>query len=104
MTKPQTEALHAASEGLDARPLTEIAEILAAGQIAAAEVVRAAEAQITQVAELMANSISSHARLHYIAAGSSGLMAAADAQELGGTFSTNNAGLQVYLGAFGAKK
>ena len=26
------------------------------------------------------------------------------AEELGGTFSTNNAGLQVYLGAFGAKK
>jgi N-acetylmuramic acid 6-phosphate etherase len=97
MTKPQTEALHAASEGLDARPLTEIAEILAAGQIAAAEVVRAAEAQIAQGAELMAHSISSHARLHYVAAGSSGLMAAADAQELGGTFSIPPSQIRIHM-------
>ena len=35
----------------------------------------------------MADTIRGGGRLHYIAAGSSGLMAAADAQELGGTFS-----------------
>ncbi|NRB01597.1 MAG: N-acetylmuramic acid 6-phosphate etherase, partial [Rhodobacteraceae bacterium] len=43
--------------------------------------------QIAVASTAMARAIRSGGRLHYAAAGSSGLMAAADAQELGGTFS-----------------
>ncbi len=45
----------------------------------------------------MARTINAGACLHYAAAGSSGLMAAADAQELGGTFSIPAAQLRIHM-------
>lgn len=82
-----TETLHEAAVGLDCRPLSEVSEILAEGQIAASVAVRQVVEDIAAASRAMAQTIRSGGRLHYAAAGSSGLMAAADAQELGGTFS-----------------
>ena len=87
MTAKITEHLHDAASGLDARPAAEVAAILAEGQIAAALALRGAVPHLAQAAGVMARSLRSGGALHYAAAGSSGLMAAADAQELGGTFS-----------------
>ncbi|MEM7752255.1 MAG: N-acetylmuramic acid 6-phosphate etherase [Pseudomonadota bacterium] len=87
MVAKTTEHLHTEARALDARPPLEVASILADGQVAAATSVHNALSQICAAASAMAGAIRNGARLHYVAAGSSGLMAAADAQELGGTFS-----------------
>ncbi|MFQ6548447.1 N-acetylmuramic acid 6-phosphate etherase [Aestuariibius sp. 2305UL40-4] len=97
MTTPQTEALHDTAKGLDADAPVDIASVLVEGQIAAATAVRAATAQIAVAAAAMARSISNGGTLHYVAAGSSGLMAAADAQELGGTFSIPATQLRIHM-------
>ena len=87
MAGTQTEALHEAAKGRDERPRVEIASLLAEGQIRAATSLREALDGIAGGSAAMAKSIREGGALHYVAAGSSGLMAAADAQELGGTFS-----------------
>ena len=92
-----TEALHAAARGLDQRPLPEAAALLAEGQIAAATSLRAALDPIAAGAEAMARTIRAGGVLHYAAAGSSGLMAAADAQELGGTFSVPASQIRIHM-------
>ena len=81
-----TERLHDDALGLDARPLSEAAAILVEGQIVAAKAVGGATDAICQGASAMAETLNSGGKLYYIAAGSSGLMAAADAMELGGTY------------------
>ena len=97
MSQAATEALHDLAEGLDARPPTEIALILAEGQIAAAAAVRDAAPDIAEAAGALARTIAGGGVLHYVAAGSSGLMAAADAQELGGTFSIPASQLRIHM-------
>ncbi len=97
MNALSTEALHEAANGLDARPLHEIAGVLVEGQIAAAMAVRGALGEISAAASLMASTLKAGGVIHYIAAGSSGLMAAADAQELGGTFSIPASQLRIHL-------
>ncbi|WP_270732859.1 N-acetylmuramic acid 6-phosphate etherase [Shimia sp. Alg240-R146] len=87
MPAKATEKIHANAEGLDARPLAEVADILAKGQVEAAHATLPARMDIVAGGEAMARTIQAGGTLHYIAAGSSGLMAAADAMELGGTFS-----------------
>jgi N-acetylmuramic acid 6-phosphate etherase len=81
-----TEQIHQHAIGLDARPLAEVAEILAKGQAEAAQAPLPERKNIVSGAEVMAQTIATGGMLHYVAAGSSGLMAAADAMELGGTF------------------
>ncbi|SMX48063.1 N-acetylmuramic acid 6-phosphate etherase [Maliponia aquimaris] len=97
MTGRRTEALHDAARGLDQRPLAEVAALLAEGQIAAAAVLRDALTPIASGALAMARTIRQGGVLHYAAAGSSGLMAAADAQELGGTFSIPSAQIRIHM-------
>ncbi len=97
MGKAATEALHHLAKGLDDRPLTEVAEVLVDGQIAAADAVRAATSQIAHAATALARVLRAGGVLHYVAAGSSGLMAAADAQELGGTFSIPASQLRIHM-------
>ena len=92
-----TEALHDMAKGLDERPLVEVASLLAEGQIAAAASVRDALDDIVGGAKAMANSLNAGGTLHYVAAGSSGLMAAADAQELGGTYSISPDNLRIHM-------
>ena len=92
-----TEQLHPNARGLDQRPLAESAALLVEGQIAAASSVRRAATAISRAAPSMANSIRTGGVLHYVAAGSSGLMAAADAQELGGTFSIPPRNIRIHM-------
>ncbi len=97
MSALQTERLHDQAVGLDARPLIEVAEVLAEGQIAAAAAVRATYPTIAASASAMSRTVRAEGVLHYVAAGSSGLMAAADAQELGGTFSIPASRLRIHM-------
>ncbi len=92
-----TEELHDAAMGLDELPPHRIASILVEAQICAATAVRLALPMICDGATAMAQTIRSGGTLHYVAAGSSGLMAAADAQELGGTFSIPSAQLMIHM-------
>lgn len=92
-----TEHLHGSAAGLDQRPPAEIAALLADGQVAAATSVQRSIPAICSGAAAMARSIEAGGCLHYIAAGSSGLMAAADAQELGGTFSIPAHQLRIHM-------
>ena len=92
-----TEQLHPKAGGFDALPLEKSAMILADGQIQAAETTRTAITQISTGAEAMANTIRSGGVLRYVAAGSSGLMAAADALELGGTFSIPPVQIRIHM-------
>ncbi|WP_300038789.1 N-acetylmuramic acid 6-phosphate etherase [uncultured Roseobacter sp.] len=97
MPAKTTELLNEGAAGLDRRPPAEIASLLAAGQISAAATVPHAIHAICAGAETMARTIAAGGCLHYAAAGSSGLMAAADAQELGGTFSIPAAQLRIHM-------
>jgi N-acetylmuramic acid 6-phosphate etherase len=56
------------------------------GQLAAVSAVSSALPQIERASEMMARALSGDGRLIYVAAGSSGLMALADAAEQAGTF------------------
>ena len=97
MTGTQTEALHEMAMGLDERPMNDVAAILAQGQMAAAASVAPVVSDIARGATAMADTIRAGGILHYVAAGSSGLMAAADAQELGGTFSIPPGQLRIHM-------
>ncbi len=84
--KQGTEGRHNLAAGLDALALEEAASILASAQADASRAVGPACGAIADASALMANSISGGGRLIYAGAGSSGLMAMADALELPGTF------------------
>ena len=86
MAERQTEMRHERAEGFDQLPEVEALTILAQGQVAAAEAVSSAIPEIARGAALMAATIANGGRLIYAAAGSSGLMALADALELPGTY------------------
>ena len=86
MTDRQTERPHAQAPGLELRADADILTLLAEGQAAAAASVGSAIADIARGATLAAASIAGGGRLIYAAAGSSGLMALADALELPGTY------------------
>lgn len=97
MTAKTTEHLHSCAAGLDQRPEAEIALLLAIGQAAAAAAVQRAIPDICEGAGAMARTLDGGGCLHYVAAGSSGLMVAADAQELGGTFSISPNQLCIHM-------
>ncbi|RRI04422.1 N-acetylmuramic acid 6-phosphate etherase [Mesorhizobium tamadayense] len=86
MAETRTEALHQNAEGLDVQAPAAILSFLANAQIEAAKAVHGAIPAIAEAAELIARQLKSGGRLAYAAAGSSGLMAVADALELPGTF------------------
>lgn len=86
MPAPTTEKLHDRARELDLLPLDQAARILMEGQIAATAAVVPTAAALAEGGRAMADSVRAGHRLWYIGAGSSGLMAAADALELGGTF------------------
>ena len=82
----QTEQMHEDAAGLDALPLEIVAGKLFAAQSDALRVVETALASIARGGEVMADAVRDGNQLIYAAAGSSGLMALADACELAGTF------------------
>jgi N-acetylmuramic acid 6-phosphate etherase len=86
MAEKQTEQRHRHAGGLDLLPASEVLGLLHQGQVAAAEAAGAALPAIGEAATLAAQTIRDGGRLVYAAAGSSGLMALADALELPGTF------------------
>ena len=86
MSRTATEAGHGDAEGLDARPSHDVLALLAQGQQAASTAVDAAIPAINDAATLAAHALRSGGRLVYVGAGSSGLMAMADALELPGTY------------------
>jgi N-acetylmuramic acid 6-phosphate etherase len=81
-----TESRHPDAQGLQDRPAEAVLARLLAGQRAAAGAVEAAIPAIARAAEAAAEAIAGGGRLAYAGAGSSGLMALADALELHGTF------------------
>ncbi|MGV8832115.1 MAG: N-acetylmuramic acid 6-phosphate etherase [Devosia sp.] len=86
MTTPQTEMIHASAEGFDVRADSDALMILATAQVEAAKATQGAVTEIAAAARMAADSLAAGGRLIYAAAGSSGLMALADAVELPGTF------------------
>ncbi|MBZ9795637.1 N-acetylmuramic acid 6-phosphate etherase [Mesorhizobium sp. ES1-4] len=86
MAETRTEAQHGNAEGLDIQAPEAILGSLADAQVEAAKAVRNAIPSIARAAEIIAGSLSGGGKLAYAAAGSSGLMALADALELPGTF------------------
>ncbi|CAN7275234.1 N-acetylmuramic acid 6-phosphate etherase [Mesorhizobium sp. LjNodule214] len=86
MAEKRTEAHHQNAEGLDIQAPDAILSFLADAQIEAARAVRGAIPTIAKAAEIIAGQLASGGKLAYAAAGSSGLMALADALELPGTF------------------
>jgi N-acetylmuramic acid 6-phosphate etherase len=86
MAAGRTEGRHDHATGLDERRPVDALKVLADGQKAAAAVVDAALGDIAAASRLAADALSSGGRLVYVGAGSSGLMAMADALELPGTY------------------
>lgn len=86
MSARQTELSHPKASGFDLLDSSEALSILARAQVDAAEAVEAAIPALSQGAKLAAKAIAGGSKLVYAAAGSSGLMALADALELPGTY------------------
>jgi N-acetylmuramic acid 6-phosphate etherase len=86
MSQKATEARHGKAEGLDTRAPADVLALLASGQQEAAGAVDAAIPALGEAADLVADALRSGRKLAYAAAGSSGLMAMADALELPGTY------------------
>ena len=86
MAAGRTEGRHDQARGLDERQPVDALKVLVEGQKAAAAVVDAALGDIAAAARLAADALLSGGRLVYAGAGSSGLMAMADALELPGTY------------------
>lgn len=93
----QTEALREAAGSLDTLPPVQALGLLAEGQAEAALAVRQALPALADAAEAVAQTLKSGGRLAYAGAGSSGLMALADALELPGTFGIPQARVLVLL-------
>lgn len=86
MITGRTEARHEGGTGLDAMPPSEILRALASGQQTAAQAVVPAISSIADASAIAAACLRKGGRLIYAGAGSSGLMAMADALELPGTY------------------
>jgi len=86
MAAGKTEGRHEQASGLDELQPVDVLQVLADAQKAAAAVVDAALVDIAAAARLAADALLSGGRLVYVGAGSSGLMAMADALELPGTY------------------
>lgn len=97
MSATQTEMIHARAKGFDTLPPEDALAILAVAQAEAATAVQQAVPQIAAAAELAAQCIAHGGRLIYAAAGSSGLMALADALELPGTYGIDRDRIKVLL-------
>ena len=97
MSATQTELTHASAKGFDTRPPQEALAILALAQAEAARAVQEAIPEIAAAAELAAQCLAAGGRVIYAAAGSSGLMALADALELPGTYGIARDRIKVLL-------
>ena len=97
MSATRTEMTHASAKGFDTRPPEEALAILATAQVEAARAVHEAVPDIAKAAQLAAECVAAGGNLVYVAAGSSGLMALADALELPGTYGLARDRIKVLL-------
>lgn len=92
-----TEASNEKARGLDALSASDILALLSSGQQEAAHAVDAARDAIARASEIAAEAIAAGRKLIYAGAGSSGLMAMADALELPGTYGIANDQIVILL-------
>ena len=97
MTRPSTESIPAAASGIDTLSDTEILTRLHQGQIDAVASVTEALPEIAEGARCMSKALMDGGSLIYAGAGSSALMAAADAMELAGTFGIDAERVQILM-------
>ncbi|MEO8685586.1 MAG: N-acetylmuramic acid 6-phosphate etherase [Devosia sp.] len=97
MAVTQTEMTHGSAKGFDLLPPHEALRILAAAQAEAAQAVETAIPEIAAAALLAAECVAGGGQLVYTAAGSSGLMALADALELPGTYGIPKQRIKILL-------
>ena len=97
MPQRKTEQLYAMERPLDALPLSEAATAISRANVEAAQTVEACSEVIALGAVAMAETIRGGGTVYYVAAGSSGLMAAADAMELGGTFGIPTSQIRILM-------
>lgn len=93
---PVTETL-SKDEVIDALTSVGATELMLRNQHAAIQAVSCAAEQISEGARAMADAIRGQGSLVYAAAGSSGLMALADASELTGTFGIEQSRIQIHM-------
>ena len=96
MSLPTTEVV-AEGQHIDVRSPTDAVGFMLDGQSAAIDAVRAAAHSISSASHRMAVAIGANNSLHYAAAGSSGLMALADASELRGTFGVPSDKIHIHM-------
>ena len=86
-----------ADRAVDAMSGREAVEFMLSSHVAALNAARDAVPQIVKAAELLAEALRSGSTVHYAAAGSSGLMAVADACELPGTFRVSESQIRICM-------
>jgi N-acetylmuramic acid 6-phosphate etherase len=97
MAQSLTETLLPAADGLDALPDAEILSRLHRAQVDAVDVVRQALPEIGEASQLMSHAVQTGGSLIYAGAGSSALMASADAIELHGTFGISTERIRILM-------
>jgi N-acetylmuramic acid 6-phosphate etherase len=97
MASRGTEALNEKARGLDTRVPGDILSLLSSAQQEAARAVDAARDAIEAASALAAEAVAAGNKLVYAGAGSSGLMAMADALELPGTYGIANEQIVILL-------
>lgn len=97
MAERRTEGRHEHAKGLDARQPLDVLGVLADAQKAAVAAVDPALADIAAASRLAAHALLAGGRLVYAGAGSSGLMAMADALELPGTYGISREHIVILL-------
>lgn len=96
MLPPTTEQL-LQTDAIDMLSPHAAAQVMLEGHMAALDAAKTALSGIAQAAEAMATAIRAENSIVYMAAGSSGLMALADASELPGTFGIAAASIQIHM-------
>lgn len=96
-TVPSQQSAAAAQAPIDALSGVDAMSVMLASHMAALDAMRDALAEIEQAAALVAAAFEAGHVVHYAAAGSSGLMALADACELPGTFQIPQAQIRICM-------
>jgi N-acetylmuramic acid 6-phosphate etherase len=97
MAERRTEGRHEQAKGLDARQPLDVLSVLADAQKKAVAAVDPALSDIAAASRLAADALLAGGRLVYAGAGSSGLMAMADALELPGTYGISREHIVILL-------
>jgi N-acetylmuramic acid 6-phosphate etherase len=92
-----SEQAHPAARGLEEMPAPEALALFLDGHRAAVEAVRSALPELAQTAELLAGVLAAGRVVAYAGAGSSALMALADALELPGTFGIDPGQVRLHM-------